>query len=354
MIKINVYYTKDRQHDIKPYLVDVPVSTNIWIRPDCQKLQLEVFQKARPSILFIQSDGGRNEEEWDLIRQNRKLLEEGIDWECTVHQIYAEENNGLYGMAKITQEHIWQYVDRCIFLEDDHIPSVSFFGFCAELLEKYKDDMRITQICGMNHLGIYDAPTKDYFFSRVGSIWGIAIWKRTYETFKLDYQKDSYVIDEVCRIAKKDTFFCKSMRGYANKELIGGHVPWTEFFLKLNMYAQNQLYIVPKKNMISCHGTTPGSAHAVDDIKKLAKGDAQIFNMKTYELDGAIRHPDYAFPDLTYEKKQKRVMADNHPIIRRYRRIVSICKRLFYGDGKVMLKRMIGKIKRLGKPELEK
>ena len=42
--------------EMKPYLVDVPVRVNIWIRPECQKKQFEILKQARPSILFIQSD----------------------------------------------------------------------------------------------------------------------------------------------------------------------------------------------------------------------------------------------------------------------------------------------------------
>lgn len=45
--------------DKKPWLVDVPVKVNIWIRPECQRKQFEALKQARPSILFIQSDGGR-------------------------------------------------------------------------------------------------------------------------------------------------------------------------------------------------------------------------------------------------------------------------------------------------------
>ena len=56
---------------MKPYLVDVPVKINIWIRPECQRKQFEVIKKARPSILFVTSDGGRNDQEWQLIYQNR-------------------------------------------------------------------------------------------------------------------------------------------------------------------------------------------------------------------------------------------------------------------------------------------
>ena len=132
---------------LKPYLVDVPVRVNIWIRPECQRKQFEVLKQARPSIIFLQSDGGRNEKEWEAIRKNRKIFEEEVDWDCTIHKLYEEENQGLYTMGKKVSKYIWEHVDRCIFLEDDFIPAVSFFQYCAELLEKYKDDTRISCIC---------------------------------------------------------------------------------------------------------------------------------------------------------------------------------------------------------------
>lgn len=114
---------------MKPYLVDVPVKINIWIRTECQKKQFDVIKEARPSILFIQSDGGRNQKEWDAIYQNRKLIDEGIDWECTVYRLYEEKNNGLYTMSQKIDQLVWSKVNECIFLEDDQVPAVSYFKF---------------------------------------------------------------------------------------------------------------------------------------------------------------------------------------------------------------------------------
>lgn len=130
---------------MKPYLVDVPVKINIWTRPECQRKQFEVIKQARPSILFVTSDGGRNEREWQLIYQNRKIYDEEIDWDCKVYKLYMDHNLGMYAMGEKRTELIWNTVDRCIMLEDDILPSVSFFQYCAELLEKYKDDERINE-----------------------------------------------------------------------------------------------------------------------------------------------------------------------------------------------------------------
>ena len=353
-INVSVVFTRNLIQEIKPFLVDVPVSTKIWIRPECQRKQFEVIRQARPSILFLQSDGGRNEREWGLIRENRRLFDENIDWDCEVHKLYATKNLGMYTMGEYKKDYIFDHVDRIVELEDDHIPAVSFFYFCKEMLDQYEDDFRINAICGMNHLEIYDEPNADYFFSRGGSIWGIAYWKRTYDSMRVEYANDIYTIREVCNIASEDSTFQKEMVGYAKKNVFNGHIPGTEFFLNLNMYANNQLFIIPKRNMISCVLYESGATHGTDDIRKLSKGEAQIFNMKTYELEGEIKHPKYVFPDLTYEKKLKRIIAWHHPVIQKYRRTVSIIKRFYYGEGKILVKKGIQKLKRFGRPQEEK
>lgn len=306
---------------MKPYLVDVPVSINIWIRPECQKKQFEVIKRARPSVLFVTSDGGRNESEWKLIRQNRKLYEDGIDWDCTIYYVYEEKNNGLYAMDEIRRSFIWDKVDRCIFLEDDQIPSVSFFRFCAEMLEKYKDDLRIYMICGMNQLGISEEVNTDYFFSRAGSIWGFAMWKRTCDQYgDFSYGSDSYVMDCLKTVTCKDKTTWRYIKTYAENKFCNGHVAGDEFFLALAPYAQNQLLIIPKYNMISNIGSGVDSAHA-DELRVLPRGIRRVFNMKTYELRFPLKHPRYIVADLAYERRIKRILGRGYPMVSAWRKI---------------------------------
>lgn len=299
---------------MKPYLIDVPVKINIWIRPECQQKQFEVIRKARPSIIFVTSDGGRNEKEWELIYQNRKLYDEGIDWDCKVYKLYMDRNLGLYEMGKERSELIWNTVDRCIFLEDDQIPSVSFFTYCAELLEKYKNDQRIECICGMNHLGVSENVTADYFFSRQGSIWGIATWKRVIdERNNFDYGKDSYVMELLRQRTRHNPIAWKRLNAYAKQDFYEGHVAGSEFWIEFDMYSQNRLQIIPKYNMISNVGFGGDSVH-FDELRKTYPSLREIFNMKTYELDGPIKHAEYVIPDIEYEKKRNRIMIYNDPI----------------------------------------
>lgn len=330
---------------MKNYLVDVPVRVDIWIRPECQRKQFEIIKKARPSILFVTSDGGRNNREWELIYQNRKMYDEEIDWNCKVYKLYMNHNLGLYAMSKERMKFIWSKVDRCIMLEDDILPSISFFQYCAELLEKYKDDERIECICGMNHLGLSKEVSSDYFFSRQGSIWGVAVWKRTVMNRSFSYSDDQYVLKLLKQRTKRNPIAWKRLYAYGRQSTYEGHVAGSEFWYEFDMYAQNRLQIIPKYNLVSNIGCDKNSAH-MDDISLLPKGFRRVLNMKTYELKFPLKHPKYVIPDIEYEKKRNRIMAYNYPLISFYRRIERIVLKIVNGETDYVIKKLISKIKK--------
>ena len=80
--------------------------------------------------------------------------------------------------------------DRVIILEDDCIPNYSFFKFSNLILEKYKDDNRISQVSGNNFLNFkkFKRRNRDsYFFSTLTSSWGWATWRNRWSNY---YDKD--------------------------------------------------------------------------------------------------------------------------------------------------------------------
>lgn len=325
---------------MKDFLVDVPVRVNIWIRPECQKKQWEVIKKARPSILFLQSDGGRNEKEWESILSNRKMIDESIDWDCSVYRLYEIKNNGLYEMSKKMTKLIWSKVDRCIFLEDDQIMSVSFFRFCSEMLEKYKNDERVECICGMNHLGIYERVDADYFFARQGSIWGVATWRRVLQNRNnFDYSNSDYTMWLLNKRTSHNKIAKKRYKAYSVKTEFEGHVPGSEFWIEFDMYSQNRLQLICKYNLISNIGNTSDSEHS-NDGKYLSNAYKKIYNTKIYELAFPLKTTNYIIPDVFYEKKRNRIMAYNHPFISVFRKGVQFLKMLFHGDFKALRKKI--------------
>lgn len=329
---------------MKPFSVDVPVMVNIWIRPECQRRQFDIIKQARPSKLFLISDGGRSSEEWEAINSNRAIFENEIDWDCQVFKLYETENNGLYGMGAKAVKFVWSNVDRCIFLEDDILPSVSFFRYCAELLEYYKNDTRVCVICGMNHLGTSPEVSSDYFFSRQGSIWGTATWKRVHESQKIhrgggglaDYYSDPYIRKLLRQRTKHDhdKRVWEKLQGYGKDSTFEGHVAGSEFFYDSYLiYVQNQLQIIPKVNLVSNIGATSNSAHMAD-LSLMPESMQRLFNMKTYEIEFPLKHAKFVIPDAEYQEKRDRIMARNHPFINFYRKLGRARRVIAAGDFK--------------------
>lgn len=291
---------------MKPYLVDVPVAIQAFVRPEQLAKQWEVIKQARPSILFIRSDGPRETVPTDaeLIAKSRAVVEE-VDWDCQVYRMYEEKNIGMYGMSDKYTPIIWSKVDRCIFLEDDQVPSVSYFRFCAELLEKYKDDLRIDRITGVNLCEKWEDTPDDYFFARVPASSGIATWRRSVEERgdALAYAENPYVMKYI----KKHIpwYLKKQFISFAETGTYANHKPGGEFFTRHAEYLNNKLIIVPKYNLIANNGIGAGSTHT-GNMKSMPKYLQKQYGMKTYEYEFPLKHPVYVFPDVDFEKEREK------------------------------------------------
>ena len=134
-----------------PANIDVSVLILFFNRPDFLQKVFDEVKKARPTRLFLYQDGPRGEQDMERIMQCRQVVAD-IDWECEVHQLYQEKNYGCDPSEYLSQKWAFSIVDRCIVLEDDDVPSQSFFPFCKELLDRYADDDRIGMIAGFNSI----------------------------------------------------------------------------------------------------------------------------------------------------------------------------------------------------------
>ena len=162
---------------MKQALVDVSVLILFFNRPEPLKQVFAQVQKARPSRLFLYQDGPRSEKDMPGILACRDIVS-SIDWECDVHQLYQERNYGCDPSEFISQKWAFSHSDKCVVLEDDDVPAVSFFSFCKEMLDRYENDERITMISGFNVEEQTTDIKEDYFFSTNFSIWGWASWRR--------------------------------------------------------------------------------------------------------------------------------------------------------------------------------
>lgn len=307
---------------MKEYKIDIPVLLIFFNRPGCFEKVFEQVKKARPSKLFLYQDGARTGNEKDAIgvKKCREIAEQ-IDWECDVHRLYQEKNFGCDPSEYIAQKWAFSHVDRCIILEDDDVPSQSFFPFCKELLEKYKNDQRINMICGMNNLESVDSPYS-YLFSMTGSIWGWATWKRVVDEWEGDYAflTPGYDRDKLFDSLEMHGL-CPDQRIAVWQSNKDSGVEHYETILGVGQYVGNRLNIVPTKNMIINIGNTPeGSTHSASGIEEIPHGLRRIYTMKSYEIEFPLKHPKYIIEDVDFQKKMNRLMGTGHPMVQLYRK----------------------------------
>lgn len=103
------------------------------------------MKKARPARLFLYQDGPRGERDMAGIEACRRIVDDSeIDWECEVHRLYQEKNYGCDPSEYLSQKWAFSMTDKCMVLEDDDVPSQSFFPFVRNCLTA----MRMTIECG--------------------------------------------------------------------------------------------------------------------------------------------------------------------------------------------------------------
>jgi hypothetical protein len=231
-------------------------------------------------------------------------------------------------------------------LEDDDVPSQSFFPFCKELLDRYADDQRINMICGMNNLEIYDSPYS-YLFTETGSIWGWATWKRVIDEWEPNYDilDDDYNFEKLKNYLKTQNSLSKSRikTWEANKN---SGVEHYETINGLNQYIHNRLNIVPTKNMIINIGNTPeGSTHSASDLSLLPKGLRRIYTMKSFEIEFPLVHPKYVINDVKYKEDLFRLMGNGHPLVTLYRNIEKSILILKKKGPKELKSKIVGKLR---------
>ena len=279
---------------------DVGVALIFFNRPDSIKKVFESVRIAKPAKLFLIQDGYRSNKDIEKIKECRRIVEE-IDWECEVHKNYSEKNMGCGRRMSSGITWVFEHVEKAIFLEDDCVPNQSFFHFCEENLEKYKNDERVLMISGMNHFGVTKEIKEDYFFAINGAIWGWATWKRAWDLY--DYSAKAIEDEEIVRFllksgiepivaAKADV---KQWKDTNTKIKKGEKMSYWAHQWRLCKMINHNLCIIPKVNLVSNVGDTDPTHPATDNTKCV------YHHMDTYSINDPLVHPEHIYHYTKYD-----------------------------------------------------
>ena len=330
---------------MKPYLIDIPVLILFFNRPQQLSQVFDQVRKARPSRLFLYQDGPRSEADMPGIMACRKVVEQ-IDWECNVMTLYQEKNYGCDPSEYISQKWAFSHVDKCVVLEDDDVPSVSFFSFCKEMLDRYENDKRITMISGFNIDEQTTDAQGDYFFTTHFSIWGWASWRRVIDQWDehytwLDNPTTVRQLENLIRErGYRDDFLAMCRKHRQQGKAFYESIFWSHLLLT------NGLAIMPTVNMINNLGATEDSTHFGGSLQTLPKAYRRIFTMQRYELPQGhnLNHPPHIIEHVAYRHRAYHTYAWMCPTIKIARSIEELWLNLKYGNFRHILKSIRNRI----------
>lgn len=287
---------------------DIPVVLLLFLRLEAALKIIDRLREVRPSRLYLLSDEGRNFEERETVARLRCSVEDAIDWDCRIVRNYAEENRGVYANIALGAKWVFQREEHAIFLEDDNVPEASFFRFCEEMLQLYRNDNRVLWVCGTNYLGDRATPGgPSYYFTQHLLPCGWASWSSKflqYYDFNLGLTDIPAVMDalpgqyEDRRLLRQQMQSVMSERRRRDR---GERFSSWDHHMGLSLRANGLLGVAPARNQILNVGADGSSTHGGSSLDQVMT--RRFCGMSSYPLEFPLRHPDVVLPDPDFERK---------------------------------------------------
>lgn len=245
-------------------IINTPLVLFIYNRPKNTLKIVELLKEFKTNCIYIFADGPKNE--IDAIQCNfaRQIIKSQT-WNSRIEFHFHEKNIGINKNIISGLNYVFSKEIKAIILEDDCIPTLSFFNFCDVLLDKHINENRIMHINGTNVMANSKEMKNyeyDYFFSKYSlPSWGWATWRRAWEKFNHDFN--------TWEIRKKMIFINfqqKNFKAFSNlisykyDDTILWDVQWF-----LDILNNKGMVIIPKLNLVENIGFETNATNTKKD-----------------------------------------------------------------------------------------
>lgn len=292
-----------------------PVALFTYNRPRLTTRTFNAIRAYEPEILFIFSDGPKNNSIDQLnVAASRQACAE-IDWPCQVIRFQYAINQGCresisQGLAKIFDQ-----VQKCIILEDDCLPEPTFFTYCEQLLNQYRENYTVTCIGGYKPDLLKSTKDTSYFFSRYPCTWGWATWRRAYKGFNPALKswsepRDYRWLSDHLGGEKYARYWA-----YMFEKAKRGEDYW-DYAWAYHCWKQNGLAIRPTQNLIKNIGFDLDATSTTDAQHPFARtaSEEMLFPMHHPETLRQCERIDAEIEDLLYSGMRRRQLRIFHKI----------------------------------------
>lgn len=272
-----------------------PVAFIIFNRPDTTRKVFEAIRRARPPALLVVADGSRPDRpgEGELCAAARAVIE-GVDWPCKVMKNYSDTNLGCKRRVSSGLDWVFDTVEEAIIVEDDCLPHPTFFRFCEELLERYRDDERVAMISGDNFQFGKRRTEYSYYFSIYPHIWGWASWRRTWNLYDVGMHtwpeiRDGGWLADIFSDGGTARYWSDIFeRTYQNE------IDTWDHQLTFSLCSRRSLIILPNINLVANIGFGAGASHT--------SGASFVANLPVDPMVFPLRHPPFMARDTVADR----------------------------------------------------
>lgn len=256
----------------------------IFNRPDTTARVFDAIRRVKPRRLYIAADGARDWKEGEIDRvESARAIATSIDWPCELRTLFRDDNLGCKGAVSDAITWFFKHEEQGIILEDDCLPHVDFFRFATTMLNRYKEDDRVSVVTGNNFLNSVPHRQSSYYFSKYSHCWGWASWRRAWQYYDGDlsfWPEWSESPDWKRRMSNpmERRYWEKIFGRVRSGKFDTWDYPWMA-----SIWYHNGLTVTPNVNLVSNIGFGPNSTHTT-------QSDSPLAAIPTEGL-GEIRHP---------------------------------------------------------------
>lgn len=273
----------------------------VFNRPEVTAQVFQAIRQAKPPRLYVAADGPRADRPGESERcAEVRRITTTVDWPCEVKTLFHDKNLGCKIGVSSGISWFFENENEGIILEDDCLPSLSFFWFCQELLEKYRSDERIGQICGSAFVAEF-APLDrqaSYLFSKYGPIWGWASWRRAWAYYDSDILNWPHMKEQVWLDSAYDDDNEKEARLILGEKLYRNEIDTWDYQWGFAKNYQSALSIIPARNMIVNIGFGSEATHTT-------AGDTPL--PTKWEMPFPLNHPQFILADAKHDQMYRKI-----------------------------------------------
>lgn len=235
-----------------------PLLLLVFNRPDHTAKLIDALRPVQPKHLYVVADGPRDGVDGEAERCAKvRQLVDNIDWNCSITRLYRECNLGCAQSVGGGISWFFEQVTEGIILEDDCIPDPSFFRFCTEMLEYYREDDGVMHIGGCNFQGGIWRGEGDYYFSIFNHVWGWATWRSSWSKF--NYEIDPKGDAEMIRFVNHGPTWIQLQ--YEFEAVVDGSIDSWGYRWTYACWKHKGLSIIPNVNLVQNIGFGEESTH---------------------------------------------------------------------------------------------